>query len=138
MCAILFCLIHTYFAVFLLNYFSNALICVFDIIYVSNCHSIMRWLQLSLYGLERHAQYHCNLNKTRKEMYYSKRTIVWGEICITWYISWQCSSSPVCIIFGFNKKRKKRQIGGGMYYVTTHIVSRRKLFLYKARMKNGP
>ena len=53
-------------------------------------------------------------------------------------MSWLCSSSPVCIIFEFNKKRKKRQIDGGMYYITTHIVSRRKLFLYKARMKNGP
>ena len=46
----------------------------------------------------------------------------------------------MCIISEFNhkiKKKKKRQIDGGECNIT-HIVSRRKLFLYNARMKNGP
>ena len=44
---------------------------------------------------------------------------------------------PQCVSY-LNSIRKKDRLVEGMYYITTHIVSRRKLFLYKARMKNGP
>ena len=46
---------------------------------------------------------------------------------------------PLCVSY-LNSiiKEKGDRLVEGMYYITTHIVSRRKLFLYKARMKNGP